>query len=82
MRCALAAQTPNPPCYKCNTQTDSFSFIEFRSIEECTNALCLDSIIFTGAGLNFKRGSKCKSRDADRANPSLPARAPWPAGCA
>lgn len=35
-----------------------FSFLEFRSVEECTNALNLNNIPFMGASLNLARPAK------------------------
>ncbi|KAL5981639.1 hypothetical protein ACLOJK_015702 [Asimina triloba] len=49
-----------------------FAFVEMRSVEEASNAMALDGIIFEGAPVKVRRPGDYKTSDAARLGPSQP----------
>lgn len=50
----------------------NFAFVEFRTVEETSNAMALDSIMFEGASLRVRRPNDYNAMAAATLGPSLP----------
>lgn len=51
----------------------NFAFVEFRTVEECSNAMALDSIMFEGVSVRVRRPNDYNPAAAASLGPSVPA---------
>ena len=71
MRTAGLSQAPGDPILAVQINMDkNFAFLEFRSVDETTQALAFDGIQFMGQSLKIRRPSDYKAKPGQEDNPT------------
>ncbi|ESO05012.1 hypothetical protein HELRODRAFT_185543 [Helobdella robusta] len=72
MKMAGVSQQDGEPVIACQVNMDkNFAFLEFRSAEECTQAMAFDGIIFQGQSLKIRRPRDYQPLPGLTENPSV-----------
>lgn len=72
MKMAGLAQSEGDPIIACQVNLDkNFAFLEFRSVDECTQAMAFDGIIFQGQSLKIRRPRDYQPLPGLAENPSM-----------
>ncbi|KAF6259756.1 hypothetical protein COO60DRAFT_972048 [Scenedesmus sp. NREL 46B-D3] len=68
-----AAVAPGPPIASVKVSSDrSYAFLELRSVEEASNAMAFDGILFNDVNLKIRRPSNYNPEEAAPAGPDCP----------
>ncbi|KAF6250409.1 hypothetical protein COO60DRAFT_1299308 [Scenedesmus sp. NREL 46B-D3] len=68
-----AAVAPGPPIASVKVSSDrSYAFLELRSVEEASNAMAFDGILFNGVNLKIRRPSNYNPEEAAPLGPDCP----------
>jgi len=69
------ATTDRPVWHLYVNEGRKFGFAEFMTVEECSNTVALDGILFNGASIRIRRPNDYVPSEAQRMGPSMPSKA-------
>ena len=72
MKVSGLSQTSGDPVIACQINMDkNFAFLEFRSVDECTQAMAFDGLLFNGQSLKIRRPRDYQPLPGTLENPSV-----------